>query len=71
MGSYRMRPIKQRIVLFPAAGREAPERLAHKWEAWTTMRVDVRPVPGDHYTILKPPHVALIAAELNKELNKV
>jgi thioesterase domain-containing protein len=62
--NYRLRPTTQRIILFPAAGREDPGKQAEKWEAWTTGGVELRAVPGDHYTILKPPHVATIASDL-------
>jgi amino acid adenylation domain-containing protein len=66
--NYRLRPMKQRIVLFAAAGREDPEQLAEKWEPWTTGGVELRAVQGDHYTILKPPHVATIASDLKHYL---
>jgi thioesterase domain-containing protein len=66
--NYRLRPIEQRIVLFAAAGREDPEQLAEKWKPWTTGGVELRAVQGDHYTILKPPHVATIASDLKHYL---
>ena len=68
MDNYRLRPIHQRIVLFPAMGGEAPERLMESWKNFTTAGVDVHPVSGDHYTILKPPHLAEIAVLLRKYL---
>jgi amino acid adenylation domain-containing protein len=61
MDSYRVRPINQRIVLFPAASEKAPEQVAELWRSLTTAGLDVHPVSGDHYTILKPPHVSEIA----------
>ena len=69
MDSYRLRPLKQRITLFPATGREVPERLAEEWKPWTTSGVDLQAVPGDHYTMLKPPHAATVAAILASYLD--
>ena len=66
--SYRPRPIHQRIVLFTAASGEAPEQLAGQWRSLTTAGLDVHPVSGDHYTILKPPHVSEIASLLAHHL---
>ena len=68
MENYRMRPITQRIILFPAADREAPELLAEKWNIWATEGVEVCAVPCDHYTLLRPPNVSKIASLLTHYL---
>ncbi|MEV6948863.1 amino acid adenylation domain-containing protein [Streptomyces sp. NPDC051172] len=34
------------------------------WRRWTTGPVDVRPVPGDHYTLLREPHLRELVSEL-------
>jgi amino acid adenylation domain-containing protein/FkbM family methyltransferase len=59
--NYRLRPANQRIFLFPASGRDDPMHTAKAWEPWTTAGVELRAVPGDHYTMLKPPQVATLA----------
>jgi len=64
MDNYSPRPINQRIVFFPAVSGEAPEQLAEQWRPLTTVGLEVHPVSGDHYTILKPPHVSEIASLL-------
>ena len=68
LNSYRPRPIHQRIVLFPAASGQAPEQLAAQWSSLTTVGLEVYPVSGDHYTILKPPHVSEITSLLAHHL---
>jgi thioesterase domain-containing protein/acyl carrier protein len=64
MDRYKLHAINQRIVFFPASGGEGPEQLAATWKKFTTAGVDVHPVSGDHYSILKPPHLSEIAAHL-------
>ncbi|MFH9405270.1 amino acid adenylation domain-containing protein [Streptomyces sp. NPDC017638] len=39
------------------------------WRHRTTGRVDVRPVPGDHYTLLREPNLTDLAAELRPFLD--
>jgi thioesterase domain-containing protein len=64
MDRYKLRTINQRIVFFPASDGEGPEQLVATWKTFTTAGMEVHPVSGDHYTILKPPHLTAIAALL-------
>ncbi|RKH40016.1 amino acid adenylation domain-containing protein [Corallococcus sicarius] len=45
-------------------------RWDHGWEPFAPGGLDVRKVPGDHYTFLKPPHVEVLAARLREAIAK-
>lgn len=45
-------------------------RWDHGWEPFAPGGLDVRKVPGDHYTFLKPPHVEVLAARLREALTQ-
>ncbi|RKH50279.1 non-ribosomal peptide synthetase [Corallococcus llansteffanensis] len=45
-------------------------RWDHGWEPFAPGGLDVRKVPGDHYTFLKPPHVEVLAARLREAITK-
>jgi thioesterase domain-containing protein len=58
---YRPRPYGGRVVLFeasesPSAGRE--------WNPWMSGEVRRKSIPGDHYSVLRPPAVGILAHEL-------
>ena len=65
-----MHPIAQRIILFSAADREAPDLLAEKWNIWATAGMELCAVPGNHYTLLRPPNVAKVASFLTHFLDQ-
>lgn len=48
----------------------APERREQDLRAWTTGRIDVRVVPGDHYSMLREPHLTTVAAQVGAALGQ-
>ncbi|MEO0769238.1 MAG: amino acid adenylation domain-containing protein [Cyanobacteria bacterium J06649_4] len=38
------------------------------WEKFSSQAVDVRSIPGNHISMLRPPHVKKLAAEINKSV---
>ena len=60
---YRPRPWDGRMTLLRTAGAE-PRDLG--WGALAAGGVAVRELPGDHYSILREPRVAALAAELTR-----
>ncbi|HXO28168.1 MAG TPA: thioesterase domain-containing protein, partial [Thermoanaerobaculia bacterium] len=60
---YHPQPYSGRLTIFSAEPRSAPDLLA----AWSTLApagVELHRVAGDHYTMLRPPHVAALADQL-------
>jgi thioesterase domain-containing protein len=53
-----------RITLIRAAERAVSSDLALGWSRWAAGGVDVYTLPGDHYTLLKDPHVRALAERL-------
>jgi len=70
MDRYVPPPLEQSIVLFAAADAEESRRLAREW-AWWAGGVDLQSVPGDHYTMLRRPHVSVLAGLLKGCLDEV
>ncbi|HEY0734503.1 MAG TPA: thioesterase domain-containing protein, partial [Herpetosiphonaceae bacterium] len=69
MQDYQPRPYAGRVTLFRAGDRpldEADETLG--WNALVAAGVSVRVIPGDHYTIVRQPHVATLAEQLRLSL---
>jgi amino acid adenylation domain-containing protein len=62
-----------RAILFRAAGGkdEALDGPALGWDQFFLDRLEVRDVPGDHYTLLKSPHVPALAEQLKAFLDSV
>jgi len=52
-----------RLTLFRAAGRGNPADLTRGWDALAPA-VEVHEVPGDHFTLVREPHVGGLAARL-------
>jgi len=52
------------VALFTAAGRRGGAVATAAWLALAGGAVAVEKVPGDHYSLLRPPHVATLAARL-------
>jgi len=62
---YHPEPYAGRLTIFSAEARSAPDLLA----AWSTLApagVELHRVAGDHYTMLRPPHVAALADRLRE-----
>jgi acyl transferase domain-containing protein/thioesterase domain-containing protein/ubiquinone/menaquinone biosynthesis C-methylase UbiE/acyl carrier protein len=70
--AYAPGPYRGKVTLYPAT------RLTGKWAKDPTMGwrvlaqggVDVRPVPGEHLTVLRRPHVEVLARELAASLEE-
>ena len=69
MESYSLRQTDQNVLLLLAAEGQAPEQLARQWKKWAGGGVEHQLVPGDHYTMIRRPNVAVIAEALNRRLN--
>ena len=68
MEHYSLRQSEQNILLLLAAEGQAPEKLARQWNQWAGGGVEYHLVPGDHYTMIRRPNVAVIADALNRRL---
>jgi pyochelin synthetase len=69
--TYQPQPYPGRVTLFRAGDRpldETDETLG--WEALAADGVSVRVLPGDHYTIVRQPHVAALADELRASIEE-
>ncbi|QDI72567.1 non-ribosomal peptide synthetase [Streptomyces calvus] len=62
-------PHHGRLLVLSAAGTGTDGDADRGWRHWTTGPVDVRPVPGDHYSLLREPNLTRIAAELRPFLD--
>ena len=69
MEKYSLRRTEQHVLLLAAAEGGNAERLTREWKRWAGGGVDFKLVPGDHYTMLKPPNVRSIAEALQREFN--
>ncbi|WP_344681211.1 amino acid adenylation domain-containing protein [Saccharopolyspora taberi] len=67
VAQHRLRPTDQRIVLFQSA--EGNSGLARQWGPWAGS-VDSHIVPGDHYSMLRPPQVHSLAELLRHQLDQ-
>jgi thioesterase domain-containing protein len=71
MQNYRRHPYAGRVTLFRAGDRpldEAGPTLG--WEGLPADGVELRVVPGDHYTFIRQPHVAALAEQLSACLDE-
>lgn len=66
LDGYVPRYAPQHITLFPARERLAQE-LPDPAKVWSRLAdgVEIHSIPGDHYTILRPPHVQILAERLH------
>ncbi|MBZ5509355.1 MAG: alpha/beta fold hydrolase, partial [Acidobacteriia bacterium] len=64
--NYSLRQHPDRIVFFRATDSAAPENLAEEWQAATGAIIDLHLIPGDHYTMLRKPHVSAIAEQMKR-----
>jgi len=62
---YHPEPYAGRLTIFTAAARSAPDLFA-AWSALAPAGVELYRVAGDHYTMLRPPHVAALADRLRE-----
>jgi amino acid adenylation domain-containing protein len=69
MHDHQPEPVDAPAVLFVARdGRGAIDEVTASWEEYCHGGVEVVEVPGDHHTMLQAPHVADLAAELDRHL---
>nr|MDP9121156.1 thioesterase domain-containing protein [Acidobacteriota bacterium] len=71
--SYRLGRSAVRTLLFCAASQ--PATAAHlssalDWDRWIEGALEVREVPGDHYSLLRPPAVQQLAQEIAARLTQ-
>ncbi len=65
LSRYEPSPYSGRCVLFPAqSGRAGPD------QRWKTLcpKLCIEPVPGDHFSILREPHVQVLAERIDRYL---
>ena len=67
--TYAPFPQEQSTVLFQAAENHgAPGYVVEEWRALTGGALEVHEIPGNHYTLLRSPHVALVADVLRQRM---
>ena len=72
MWSYIPQTYSGRVTLFQASEQlvEAPQNSTMGWGKLATQGVEIHAVPGNHYTMLKKPHIESLVKRLNTFLNK-
>ncbi|MEP4038013.1 alpha/beta fold hydrolase [Pseudophaeobacter sp.] len=71
--AYRPRPLSVPVVLFQATESdqgEAGQDLAAAWQNLATGAFEARVMPGDHVTMMAPPHVQTLAQALHQALKQ-
>jgi amino acid adenylation domain-containing protein len=66
--TYTPQTYPGRVTLLKAAERPASEEPTLGWGKFTARGVDAYTIPGDHYTLLKEPHVQILAEYLKRHL---
>ncbi|HZI13113.1 MAG TPA: amino acid adenylation domain-containing protein [Myxococcus sp.] len=69
---YAPEPYPGTVTLLRAAGNPAPESLGHQlgWERLALSGVEVHSLEGDHYSLLRPPHVQDLAGRVRACLER-
>lgn len=67
--SYKPTPYRGRISVIKAADSWGPEDLG--WDRLALNGLDVRLIPGDHYNIIKEPHVKVLGEVLEEQLRRI
>ncbi|MFP2908689.1 non-ribosomal peptide synthetase [Pyxidicoccus sp. 3LFB2] len=69
---YSPRPIDARLAVLRAADSvdASAGRLDRGWGDQSTQGVEIQEVPGDHYGLLQPPHVQVLAERLKALLER-
>jgi amino acid adenylation domain-containing protein len=65
--NYSLQKGTQQIILFQASDTENRRDLAKEWSKWGSV-VEFHLVPGDHYTVMRQPHVSAIVGLLKNYL---
>jgi thioesterase domain-containing protein len=66
--AYTLQPVEHRILLLSAEAGGG-HGLADAWRAWGRAGIDFHVLPGDHYTMLRPPYLSAVAEQLRDALN--
>jgi thioesterase domain-containing protein/acyl carrier protein len=66
--AYRPKPYTGPITLMRTEPSGGPQDMG--WSTWAKGGLEIRMVPGDHYNMIKEPHVRALAAQLNDVVRK-
>ncbi len=67
---YRPKPYPGRVTFFCARAEVSALENEYGWKTLASGGVEVIDVPGDHQSMIKPPHVELLATQLQSRLSK-
>ncbi|MBP8823678.1 MAG: amino acid adenylation domain-containing protein [Flavobacteriales bacterium] len=65
---YRPKPYNGPVTVFKAAGTQGTDDMG--WADLVTGHLDVHVLPGDHYSLIKDPEVALLVRELSRCIDR-
>jgi thioesterase domain-containing protein len=69
MRHYRPEQTNQRVLLFkPDEGRDTVEDASNGWSSLVERPLEIYMLPGNHYSFLKPPDVALLVQKIENSL---
>ncbi|HRQ83523.1 MAG TPA: amino acid adenylation domain-containing protein [Flavobacteriales bacterium] len=66
--AYRPKPYSGPVTVFKAASTHGPDDMG--WAKLVTGPLDVRVLPGDHYSLIKAPEVAELVRELSASIDR-
>ncbi len=66
--AYRPKPYSGPATVFKAASTHGPDDMG--WAKLVTGPLDVRVLPGDHYSLIKAPEVAELVRELSASIDR-
>ncbi|TCO55606.1 non-ribosomal peptide synthetase [Actinocrispum wychmicini] len=67
---YEPKPFPGRVVAFQAADEPPDTSPVNRWEPLAGAGLSIEKVPGDHYSMMRPPHVEHLAAALDHLLTE-
>lgn len=65
---HRAEPLPVHILGLVATQEDAPDHPVTRWAPLARAGLDLVHVPGDHYTMMRPPHVETVARTLERAL---
>lgn len=69
--SYQIKKYSGRVVILRAKDRINSTDLMHDWTPYLTGRVETHIIPGNHFSMMRPPHVPVLAEVLKKCLDEI
>ncbi len=66
---YEAKPYEGAMMILKAMDAWGPDDLG--WSTLSRQLLDIRRVPGDHYSVIKEPHVAELAAQIEERLARI